>query len=153
MKALELKIPPPIVAIIFAGCMWIVARISPDCLISFPYKITWSSILSIAGGIISGLGILSFLSAGTTLNSMRINSVSTFVVSGIYCYTRNPMYLGLLFVLLGWLIFLSNLLTVLFIPLFILYMNYFQIKPEEKVLEKKYGKDFIHYKLKVGRWL
>lgn len=153
MKALELKIPPPIVAIIIAGCMWMAARIFPGCSIALPYYKTWASILLVTGGMISGLGILSFLSAKTTFNSVKINSVSTLVVSGIYSYTRNPMYLGLLFVLLGWFIFLSSIPAVLFIPMFVLYMNCFQIKPEEKVLEEKYGQDFIQYKLKVGRWL
>ena len=95
----------------------------------------------------------SFYSAKTTINSVQLNYASSFVVSGVYSFTRNPMYLGLLFVLLGWLLFLSNILAVVFIPLFIFFMNYFQIKPEEKALELKFGQAFILYKLKVRRWL
>jgi protein-S-isoprenylcysteine O-methyltransferase Ste14 len=68
-------------------------------------------------------------------------------------FTRNPMYLGLLFVLLGWAIFLSNLLALAGIPAFVLYMNRFQIGPEERALTARFGEDFAIYKTRVRRWI
>ncbi|MGD0590766.1 MAG: isoprenylcysteine carboxylmethyltransferase family protein [Bacteroidota bacterium] len=153
MKALQLKIPPPIVTVIFAACMWAVTNIVPGYSFAIPYCKTLSCIISVIGGIISVFALYSFYSAKTTINSVQLNYSSSFVVSGVYSFTRNPMYLGLLFVLLGWFLFLSNILAMVFIPLFILFINYFQIKPEEKALELKFGQAFILYKLKVRRWL
>ena len=67
--------------------------------------------------------------------------------------TRNPMYLGFLLVLLGWAIYLSNVLAFLLLPAFILYMNRFQIYPEEKALASLFGEEFASYKSRVRRWL
>jgi protein-S-isoprenylcysteine O-methyltransferase Ste14 len=153
MKSLQLKIPPVLIAIIAAICMRVVKAAFPSFNIALPLRGTMASILSIAGGVISGLGILSFRHAKTSVNPMRFDSVSTLVTSGIYSITRNPMYLGLLFVLLGWLYFISSVISIVFIPAYILYMNYFQIGPEETVLESKFGTAFKQYKLKVRRWL
>jgi protein-S-isoprenylcysteine O-methyltransferase Ste14 len=130
-----------------------VAKLCPIFTVVLPLHETIPSIISIIGGIISGLGMLSFKFAKTTINSVRLDSVSSLVVSGIYSYTRNPMYLGLLFVLIGWFYFLSNLLSLVFVLIYVLHINYFQIQREEKVLESKFGEAFIEYKVKVRRWL
>ena len=63
------------------------------------------------------------------------------------------MYLGLLLVLLGWAIHLSNALAVLLLPALILYMNRFQIVPEERALATRFGQEFAAYKSRVRRWL
>lgn len=84
---------------------------------------------------------------------MRPDAASTLVTSGIYRVTRNPMYLGILFALLGWGLFLSNLGSLLFCGVFVLYMSRFQIQPEERALEVKFGVAFIMYKSRVRRWL
>jgi protein-S-isoprenylcysteine O-methyltransferase Ste14 len=63
------------------------------------------------------------------------------------------MYLGLLFALLAWAFVLANILTLIFLPLFVLYMNRFQIGPEETALEARFGSDFLTYRSRVRRWL
>ena len=73
--------------------------------------------------------------------------------SGVYTITRNPMYLGLAIVLLGWACFLSNALAFAFIPAFVLYMNRFQIGPEEAVLGGMFGEQYTSYRSRVRRWL
>jgi len=75
------------------------------------------------------------------------------VTSGIYRYTRNPMYLGLLLILLGWAVFLANIVAFIFLPAFIAYLNRFQIRPEEKAMASLFGQDFANYRSKVRRWL
>jgi len=114
MKALHLKIPLVVFKLLIAACMWIITRLTPSFSFTLLYHKTLASIISIVGGVISGLGILSFRLAKTTFNSVQLDSVSSFVVSGVYSFTRNPMYLGLLFVLLGWFCYLSNVLALLF---------------------------------------
>ena len=75
------------------------------------------------------------------------------LTSGPYAFTRNPMYLGLLLVLLGWAAYLSNALACVFLPAFVLYMNRFQIGPEERALAALFGQAFLDYKNRVRRWV
>ena len=63
------------------------------------------------------------------------------------------MYLGFLFALLGWAVFLSHLLAIALLPFFVLYMNRFQIEPEERALLAKFGEQFNEYRRSVRRWL
>jgi protein-S-isoprenylcysteine O-methyltransferase Ste14 len=75
------------------------------------------------------------------------------VTSGIYRLSRNPMYLGFLFGLTGWAIFLSHVLALALLPAFVAYMNRFQISSEEQALAARFGAEFVAYKDSVGRWL
>ena len=63
------------------------------------------------------------------------------------------MYLGLLLTLLAWTVFLSNPVALLFVPLFVLYMNRYQIGPEERVLSSLFGAEYAAYTKKVRRWI
>jgi protein-S-isoprenylcysteine O-methyltransferase Ste14 len=84
---------------------------------------------------------------------MKPETTATIVTAGIYCVTRNPMYLGIAFVLLGWAIYLANLAALLLVPAFIAYMTRFQIKPEERALLEKFGSNFADYMAAVRRWI
>jgi len=153
MEALKLKIPPPIVAVTYGLCMWAATRIAPGFAFDFPYCRTLACIVFIVGAIIGGTAMFLFVRTGTTPNSMHPDAASSFVRSGVYSFTRNPMYLGLLFALAGWSLYLSNWLSLVFVPLFVAAMNYLQIEPEEKALEAKFGRTYLDYKARVRRWL
>jgi protein-S-isoprenylcysteine O-methyltransferase Ste14 len=84
---------------------------------------------------------------------MKPDSTSSLVVSGIYKYTRNPMYLGFLLLLLGWAIFLSNLASFALLPAFVVYMNHFQIRPEERALGCLFAHEYQPYLARVRRWI
>ena len=84
---------------------------------------------------------------------MKPNSTSSLVISGIYRYTRNPMYLGFVLVLLGWAAFLSNLAALALLPAFVLYINRFQIMPEEHVLASLFPHGYPAYRARVRRWI
>jgi protein-S-isoprenylcysteine O-methyltransferase Ste14 len=150
---LELKIPPPALFVIFAGAMWCVARITPEFSLGIPVRYIFANCFALAGTVISVLGFVAFGRARTTINPMKPESSSTLVKTGIYRLTRNPMYLGLLLLMMAWAIFLSNWLAFVFLPFFIFYMNRFQIKPEETALTSIFGQEFVAYKAKVRRWL
>lgn len=152
-NVLELKIPPLLVVLATAGLMWIVARITPRFAFDLPTRNVFAIGFVLAGFVISALGFFSFKRAGTTVNPMKPNSSSALVDTGIYKRTRNPMYLGFLLVLIAWAIFLSNWLSFLCLPLFIFYMNRFQIEPEERALAALFGKEFADYQTKVRRWI
>jgi len=150
---LELKIPPVAVVLITAAGMWLAARAVPGFEVPFHGHMVVSGLVAASGGIIALLGVVAFSRAGTTVNPMKPGSSSALVQSGIYSVTRNPMYLGLLLVLLSWAIYLAHVLTVLFLPAFVWYMNRYQIEPEERALASLFGSEFTAYAARVRRWL
>ena len=153
MKSLELKVPPLALVLVTALLMWLVARFVPASRFALPARALISAGAAVIGTIVCTLGVVRFGRTKTTVNPMKPESASSLVVSGIYRCTRNPMYLGMLLVLLGWAIFLSNALSFVFLPVYILYMNRFQIRPEERALESKFGQEYADYRSKVRRWL
>ena len=84
---------------------------------------------------------------------MKPETTASIVTTGIYRVTRNPMYLGLAFVLMGWATYLANLAALLLVPAFVAYMTRFQIKPEERALLAKFGLSFAEYLAAVRRWI
>ena len=150
---LELKVPPVALVFLVAALMWLAMWTMPAFEFQIPLRKILSVSMATAGTIVSGLGILSFRRARTTVNPMKPDSASSLVVSGIYRLTRNPMYLGFLLVLVGWAIYLSNALAFFFLPAFIVYMNRFQIEPEEQALHVLFGPQFAAYRSRVRRWL
>ncbi|MEX1058445.1 MAG: isoprenylcysteine carboxylmethyltransferase family protein, partial [Natronospirillum sp.] len=110
-------------------------------------------VLVAAGAVACVLGIVSFRKAKTTVDPRTPESTSSLVVAGIYHYSRNPMYFGFALLLLAWGVYLSSLLAILVVPVFILYLNEYQIKPEERALEAQFGQDYVDYKKAVRRWI
>jgi protein-S-isoprenylcysteine O-methyltransferase Ste14 len=153
MRTLELKVPPVAVALIIAALMWSVSWTTPAFRFVFPARGLLALIFAGAGVITAVLGVASFRRARTTVNPMKPESSSSLVRSGVYARSRNPMYLGLLLLLIGWAIFLSNILAFVVLPVFIFYMNRFQIEPEERALTCRFGEEFVAYKSRVRRWL
>ena len=153
MDALELRVPPPVLALCLALLMWFASSLVPPVVVSFGVRVGIALALVVIGQSISISGIRSFRRAKTTINPIKPSAASSLVTGGVYRYTRNPMYLGLLATLMGWAVFLSNLLALLAVPLFVLYINRFQITPEERVLSSLFGAEYAAYKGKVRRWL
>ena len=153
MNALELKIPPPLVALCVAILMWLTP--APAGSPGVPFGGRPGIALALAGlGLgISVSGVVAFRRARTTLNPIKASSASALVSGGIYRYTRNPMYLGLLVVLFAWAVYLSRPLALLFLPVYVLYINRFQIVPEERVLDTLFGSAYSDYRARVRRWL
>ena len=109
--------------------------------------------LGLLGVACSVLGVASFRLARTTVNPMTPDATTALVVSGIYRVTRNPMYLGFLLLLLAELVWLSNPVAFLVAPAFVLYLNRFQIGPEEIALRSRFGEAFNSYAAHVRRWI
>ena len=153
MSWLELKIPPVAVFAIFAGAMWSLDSHCPFAALSIPWK--WPlAIFLFVPGLIGGIaGVLTFFKARTTVHPGRPEHASALVTSGIYRFSRNPMYLGLLLMLASWALVLANLLAILLLAAFVAYMNRFQIRPEERFLRDKFGAQFDAYTRAVRRWL
>lgn len=153
MQFLELKIPPVIVVAIAALLMWLMAWALPGWRFVFPGYVMVAIALVVAGGFISAAGVVEFRRARTTVNPMKPGDSSSLVASGVYRWTRNPMYLGFAVVLFGWAVLLASPVSLLVLPAFVLYMNRFQIVPEERALTSLFGAGFERYCERVRRWL
>jgi len=151
-NALELKIPPVMLVFLFGALMWLASAYSPFT-VALPWRWAFALISCTVGFVIALAGVLAFRRAKTTVNPLTPEATTAVVTSGIYRFTRNPMYLGFLFVLVGWAMYLSNLPVFAFLPLFVTYVNRFQILPEERALCAKFSHEFTAYKCSVRRWL
>lgn len=152
-RSLELKVPPVVLVLISAALMWGCARAVPRLGSPLPGRPYVASGLTLLGALISLLGVVAFKRAKTTVNPLKPESSSSLVITGLYRVTRNPMYLGFLLILLGWAAYLSNVLSVVMVPAFVLYMTVFQIRPEERALDARFGPAFAAYKAEVRRWI
>ena len=153
MNALELKVPPPVVALVLALSMWVVSTLTTALQVTFLIRVSVAVALALLGGAISLAGTIVFRRARTTVNPMKPENASSLVTGGIYRFTRNPMYVGLLFVLVAWAAYLCAPWALVGPPAFALYMTRFQITPEERVLTSLFGEAYGNYKAKVRRWL
>lgn len=153
MHALENRIPPPIVAVLFGMLMGVGANGLPSLGLGFAMRLTLALLVVCAGLFFVLAGGISFRRAKTTVNPLKPESASALVTSGIYRYTRNPMYVGFALFLVAWSLYLASPLSLLGVLGFVLYMNRFQITPEERALSQLFGSDFTAYQGKVRRWL
>jgi len=153
MSSLELKIPPPALALLLGVLMWLASSLVAPVEVPFGLRAGVALVLACVGLVIGLASMVSFWRAKTTINPTRPTATSSLVTSGAFRFTRNPMYLSLLLYLFAWAAYLSNLLALLFVPVLVLYINEFQIKPEERVLSSLFGPEYAAYKGRVRRWL
>ena len=109
--------------------------------------------IALAGIAFSIAGVAALRRAKTTPNPLKPRTTSSLVTSGVYRFTRNPMYVGLALGLLGWAVFLSSAWSLLGPLVFILYMTRFQIVPEERALSGIFGAAYSDFQARVCRWL
>jgi len=133
--------------------MWGISLVAPPIEMPLTIRLAAATIIAVIGVCFDLAGIISFRLARTTINPMKPAKTSSLVYSGVYRVTRNPMYLGLLFILVAWAVFLSSPWALLGPLAFVLYMNRFQIGPEEEVLSARFGGSYAEYQSRVRRWL
>ena len=153
MHALELKVPPPVVALLVAMLMWLAAWAVPALRFEMPGRRVIASCVALVGVAVSIAGVVSFRRARTTVNPLKPESASSLVVSGVYRISRNPMYVGMLLVLLGWAVWLASVMASVILPAFVLYISRFQIRPEEAAMTTLFGEEYATYRSRVRRWL
>lgn len=146
------RIPPPIIVVIAAVLIWTAARYTAPAIL-FPGQALLALLLAVIGLVMTLLGVTGLRRTATTMNPLRAEKATTLVTRGIYRVSRNPMYLGLAIVLLAWAIYLATWLGVIVVALYVAYMDYFQIRPEERALASQFGRTFAAYRQAVRRWL
>lgn len=148
---LDHKIPPPLVTLVFIGLIYGTTNyVATDV---FPYQ----NLIAL-GVLLIGLGFMfsgvrEFKKLQTTVNPLDPAAATTLATSGVFGFTRNPMYLGMSSILLAFCIYHGAWLGLPLIILFMVYITLFQIRPEEKAMQDLFGDAFEDYKAKVRRWL
>ena len=145
------KIPPPVITLIGALLIYYSSPFFPYFTLA---AFNVLPILSLVSGIaVIVFAIKSFKDYKTTINPLKPETASSLVTNGVFKYTRNPMYLGLLLILI-YLSLIFNVVGGCLVSLgFIIYITKFQIIPEEVAMEKLFGNQFLEYKQHVRRWI
>ncbi len=150
LTRLELKIPPP--AVIFIGGLlnWLTAYWTGE-LFSAPWVLI--GFLVVVSAIFGVGGVLGCVRCKTTVHPWSPDDTSVLVTQGIFQLSRNPMYLGLLLVLLAYYLYQPTWLSPFFFVIVSWYLTRFQIFPEERILSEKFGDQYTQYASSVRRWL
>ncbi|MGE0798006.1 MAG: isoprenylcysteine carboxylmethyltransferase family protein [Lautropia sp.] len=155
MKSLELKVPPPVVMLLAVAAMWGLARAMPALVVPIP-----DGLRQVIGVALIVLGVamdlacaFRFWRAGTTINPLRPDASAALVTTGLFRFSRNPMYLGMLVALIGWAVLLASPPALLGTGAFVWYLSRFQILPEERALAARFPQQFADYAGRVRRWL
>ena len=145
------RIPPPIVTLIFALLSFWLANYLPK--LAFNYQGLSSLLMILIGLTIIVIGVKTFNNSDTTINPLNPSEASHLVTEGVFSYTRNPMYLGMVIILLGVSIYNGVYIGIIILPCFIFYITELQIKPEEEAMVEIFAGDYTDYLKRVRRWL
>ena len=150
---MKLLVPPPFVASMFAALVWATNLVLPAGKVSFTGQAVLAAVFVVIGFAIAFTAGSAFRSASTQIDPRDPAKSEAIVTSGIFQYSRNPMYLGLALVLIGWSIWIGNAFSIALVWLFVWYISRFQIAPEEEALKAKFGAEYEAYLRKVRRWI
>lgn len=150
---LELKLPP---LALFAACVAGVAVLAyawPWADFEVPGRRIVGAAVGIVGLCIAVAGVVQFRRAGTTVNPLSPGNARSVVTTGVFGWTRNPMYLGMAAALVGLSVWLGTWLGLLLAAAFCAYLTRFQIVPEERALLELFGGPYARYCSQVRRWI
>jgi protein-S-isoprenylcysteine O-methyltransferase Ste14 len=146
-----IRIPPPILVLVLVISNFFSSK--KIDLIHLPNQDLISIIILLIGVLILTNPIFKFIKSKTTIDPIKFKKVNKLITSGIYKYSRNPMYLGLLMIVISTSIFYLNIFSITTPFLFYFWINRFQIKREEIFLTEKFGREYMSYKIKTRRWI
>jgi len=153
VSRLELMVPPDLVWVLVAVLMWLASIKTPRVSLPSPLRVTVAVALTIIGVWAMVAARVSLERAQTTWSPMAPRRTTSLVTSGVYGLSRNPIYLGMLLVMLGFAVALASPAAAVLSALFVLYLNRFQIVPEERVLAASLGQEYVDYVQRVRRWI
>ena len=148
---LKNKIPPPLVTLLFGMSIYFSTELIPP--LAFKYQGTLAITVLTIGLVIMVSAILTFRQLQTTINPLQPNKATSLAVSGVFRFSRNPMYLAMLLILVALSLASGALAAVFLLPGFVIYISIFQIVPEEQAMEKLFSDQYLKYCKKVRRWI
>jgi protein-S-isoprenylcysteine O-methyltransferase Ste14 len=147
------RIPPPIVTLLAGAAMWALDRWLP---LGRWFEPPWhglGALPALAGAALIIAASGRFRAVRTTINPLEPAKASQLVTDGVFRWSRNPMYLGLLLLLGGWALWLGSASPWLVLPMFTVFMTVVQIAAEEQALARVFGAAYLAYRKSVPRWL
>ncbi|NNC98576.1 MAG: isoprenylcysteine carboxylmethyltransferase family protein [Gammaproteobacteria bacterium] len=153
MTFLENRVPPPLVLLISLILIRLVATADNILILPFHARAIGAGVFLVSGILLALSGVSLFQKAQTTINPLDPDAASRLITTGVYQYTRNPMYLGMLLVSIAASIYFSSVVSLLVVAGFYLFITRFQIVPEERALLNLFKDAFEEYRKQVRRWL
>src|SRR5947208_13722393 len=139
---MRLRIPPPILLLLAAGLMWMLDHWMPLAQwMGAPWN-RLGGLLAAVGIVIDVTALMGFRKAAPTVNPLDPSKASSLVTDGVFRVTRNPMYLGMVLLLIGWGVWLGSASPWLVPPLFVIAVTVVQIIPEEQALRRRFGEQY-----------
>jgi protein-S-isoprenylcysteine O-methyltransferase Ste14 len=152
MKSLENRIPPPLLVLV-TGAEMAASMVSEPIPASLFARASCATAIFLIAGFFGFPAVLAFYKAKTTINPVRIDQASRLVTTGIFSLSRNPMYVALTLLLFAWAAWLARPLAAIGPIAFAIFIDRFQIQPEERLLQAKFNGDYSSYRRSVRRWL
>jgi protein-S-isoprenylcysteine O-methyltransferase Ste14 len=150
---MPLRLSPPLVMLLAAALMWALHRWLPlGHLIATPWNY-FALLPVVIGRAITVAAGARFRQARTTFDPLKPRETSHLVTDGVFRVSRNPMYLGLVLLLIGWALWLGTVSPWLVVPLFVVVLYIAQVVPEEQALEALFGATYLAYRRRVRRWI
>ena len=147
----SVKFPPPIVFLLFMTIAYGIDNLHAVKISSFSFVLYIGLIFVTLGFIVLLIASISFKRAQTNIKPWK--PTTKIISSGIFSYSRNPIYLSFCIVTIGAGLTLNSLwVSLSFIPS-IIAIFFMAIKKEEIYLENKFGEEYLDYKEKVRRWI
>lgn len=153
IKTLELRVPPLLLTALFGIGMALVSRVLPSLQAEIPARSPVSIFLAATGTLLAVVALMQFRREQTTVDPRFPSRTARLVTGGVYRFTRNPMYFGFALALGGWTLWLAHPLSAIGLPLYVAYLDRFQIDPEERWLQQKFAEEFCAYQACVRRWI
>jgi protein-S-isoprenylcysteine O-methyltransferase Ste14 len=153
MSKFEHLIPPPLVALLVGFAMLALAKASGPPAFSEAPRIDGASVLFVLGLATAASGAFAFQRQGANINPHKIDRGDVLVTTGVFRWTRNPMYLGLTLLLCGYAFYLARPLCLLGPIAFVPFITRFQIIPEERAMLAKFGERYADYCARTRRWI
>jgi protein-S-isoprenylcysteine O-methyltransferase Ste14 len=147
------KIPPPLTVAFLAAAMWAVDRELPLSRLESALLAPLAVALAAGGLLLGVLAVIAFIRAGTTINPLRPSRATKLITTGVFRYSRNPVYFADALLLAAWATWLGNVCNYLFLLMFIWIIQRWQIVPEERALLALFGENYTRYCAQVRRWL
>lgn len=148
---LKNKIPPPLVTLTFGLMIYYSSELMSP--ISFAHQALVAVIFFILGIAVMVSAILTFRQLQTTVNPLQPYQATALATSGVFGFSRNPMYLGMLLILMAISLALGAVASLLLLPAFVTYISLFQIQPEEEAMRELFPDQYNDYCKKVRRWI
>jgi protein-S-isoprenylcysteine O-methyltransferase Ste14 len=153
MRWLETRVPPPVVMGLLGVAAYGAAHSLPIFSLESPVLAPIGFVFLLAGLGLNLIPKFAFKHAGTTVNPLRPAAATSLVTTGIFRYTRNPMYLGQAALLLAFAFYLANAIAFATVPAFVLFISRFQIGPEERSLSVRFPEPYAELCRQAPRWL